>query len=92
MDEVIFKFLCGSKLHIFNYEKFLERVDKEFISYSKASPYPFAYFDDLFDDDLLDEVNNDIDQVNFEKDIRSITGVEVKTRSNFEDNESFLFL
>ena len=75
-------------MHIFNYEKFLESVDKEFISYSKASPYPFAYFDDLFDDDLLDEVNNDIDQVNFEKDIRSITGVEVKTRSNFEDNES----
>lgn len=75
-------------MSIFDYDKFSAKVDDLCQSYISASPYPFAYFDDLFDDAVLNEVNREIDQSNFQKDVRSIDGVEVKTRSDFEDNES----
>lgn len=73
---------------MFDYESFEAQVNDLSDSYSLAKPYPFAYFDGLFDDVVLDEINIEIDQANFEKDVRSIDGVEVKTRSDFDDNES----
>ena len=73
---------------MFNYKLFESQVEILECSYNQSSPYPFAYFDGLFDDLVLDEINKEIDQADFEKDVRSIDGVEVKTRSNFEDNES----
>lgn len=73
---------------IFDYETFEAQVNDFSDSYKQATPYPFAYFDGLFDDAILDAVNREIDKANFEKDVRSIDGVEVKTRSDFEDNES----
>jgi hypothetical protein len=72
----------------FDYEKFESKVQEVCDSYNAQTPYPFAYFDGLFDEALLDEINREIDLANFEKDVRSIDGVEVKTRSDFEDNES----
>jgi Rps23 Pro-64 3,4-dihydroxylase Tpa1-like proline 4-hydroxylase len=72
----------------FDYEAFKRQAVERAETYSSASPYPYAMFDGLFDEDLLDKVNVEIDQSNFEKDVRSIDGVEVKTRSNFEDNEA----
>ena len=73
---------------IFDYNTFKTSVASLCDSYNLQLPYPYAYFDGLFDEKVLDEVNNEIDQANFFKDVRAVDGVEVKTRSNFEDNES----
>lgn len=73
---------------MFDYDRFENLVSGMVESYASSYPYPYAFFDGLFDEALLDDINSEIDQADFEKDIRSIEGVEVKTRSNFNDNES----
>ena len=72
----------------FDYKKFDNLVDFESKVYLKKMPYPYAIFDNLFDEDLLSNVNKEIDQSSYSKDVRKISGIEVKTRSDFEDNES----
>ena len=72
----------------FNYEAFESKVEGVRESYNEQTPYPFAFFDGFFHDSLLDDVNREIDEANFAKDIRVIDGIEVKTRSNFDDNEA----
>ena len=72
----------------FDYKKFDNLVDFESKVYLKKMPYPYAIFDNLFDEDLLKNVNKEIDQSSYTKDVRKISGIEVKTRSDFEDNES----
>ena len=73
---------------IFDYEDFDRRVTEVKGDYLLSNPYPYAFFDGLFDGDFLNEVNRDIDQSSFEKDARVIKDIEVKIRSKFEDNES----
>ena len=73
---------------IFNYSKFDEQVGLIADEYNSLSPYPYAIFDDLFDESLINKVNEEIDLAQFEIDERQIAGEEVKIRSNFEDNES----
>lgn len=73
---------------IFNYEKFTEKVSDDMDSFKSRSPYPFAYYDGLFDDHILKRVNEEIDCRDFEIDGRKIEGEEIKVRSDFEDNES----
>jgi hypothetical protein len=73
---------------IFDYELLETQINDESGLYLRRSPYPFTYFDGLFNQALIDEVNREIDDSNFKKDGRSIDGIEVKVRSNFEDNES----
>lgn len=73
---------------VFDYKKFSEFVNVAVSEYAKQTPYPFMYFDELFDDKLIDKVNAEIDNAEFALDTREIDGVEVKTRSDFEDNES----
>jgi len=46
------------------------------------------YFDGLFDEELINKINVEIESGEFDKDDRNIGGVEVKIRSDFEDNES----
>lgn len=75
-------------MNIFDYDSFAKLADEQSSAYLKASPYPFAFFDGLFDETVLDEINREIDLEIFQKDVRSIDGVEVKTRSDFDDNES----
>lgn len=75
----------------FDYNKFNVLVDNEYKLYNKKKPYPYAIFDDLFDDDVLIQLNKEIDETNFKKDNRIINNIEVKTRSDFEDNESLPF-
>ena len=74
--------------NIFDYKKFSNLVAKYSSEYKSNSPYPYMYFDDLFDDELIKEVNREIDERNFALDDRKIDDIEVKIRSNFEDNES----
>ena len=74
--------------NIFDYEKFSQLVDSVSAKYNEQSPYPFMCFDNLFSDDLIDKINMEIDDPSFAKDVREIEGIEVKTRSDFEDNES----
>lgn len=73
---------------IFNYADFESEIDQNNKSYNERAPYPYAYFDGLFDEVFLDKVNKEIDVASFKKDTRAIEGEEVKTRSDFEDNES----
>jgi len=73
---------------IFDYSKFNDQVDLIASSYNSLSPYPYAIFDDLFNESIINEVNDEIDLAQFEIDERQIKGEEVKIRSNFEDNES----
>jgi len=73
---------------VFDYKKFSELVEKFSTEYNMQKPYPFMYFDGLFDDSIIDKVNAEIDEGDFELDEREINNIEVKTRSNFEDNES----
>ncbi|MDD7805846.1 MAG: 2OG-Fe(II) oxygenase [Endozoicomonas sp. (ex Botrylloides leachii)] len=72
----------------FDYKKFSSEIEQIQNDYLDRQPFPYAFFDGLFDNELLDRVNSEIDQSYFSKDVRSIDGVEVKTRSDFEDNES----
>jgi Rps23 Pro-64 3,4-dihydroxylase Tpa1-like proline 4-hydroxylase len=72
----------------FDYEQFSCMVKDVADLYNKKFPYPFMYFDDLFDNELMDKVNLEIDKNVFVKDEREINNIEIKTRSDFEDNES----
>ena len=72
----------------FDYGKFSGESKNLCKEYSSRSPYPFAIFDGLFSETLIDIVNQEIDESHFKKDERAIDGIEVKVRSDFEDNES----
>lgn len=73
---------------IFDYDAFSKAVDDASGTYNDKFPYPFMYFDGFFDDNLIDKVNAEIDKNEFALDTREINDIEVKTRSDFEDNES----
>lgn len=73
---------------VFDYLAFERMVLASRGAYLKADPFPYAYFDGLFDEDCLTEVNDEIGCAEFNTDVRAIDGVEVKTRSDFEDNEA----
>lgn len=75
-------------MNIFDYDGFGAQIDKLKDQYNFQSPYPYAIFDGLFEDAILNEVVEEIEKSEFVKDVREIDGVEVKTRSNLEDNES----
>ena len=72
---------------MFDYKNFKSQVHEKKNSYNNELPFPYALFDGLFDDELLSLVNDEINLGNFQKDVRSIDKEEVKTRSDFEDNE-----
>lgn len=73
---------------IFDYSKFDDQVNHIAPGYNNLKPYPYAIFDDLFNNSIIREVNEEIDLAQFEIDERQIKGEEVKIRSDFEDNES----
>ncbi|TNF01281.1 MAG: 2OG-Fe(II) oxygenase [Bacteroidetes bacterium] len=73
--------------HCFDYEKFERQIAQFNSDYSDRFPYPFAYFDGLFDEDVIKEINKEIDKKSFKLDDRNIDGEEVKIRSDFQDNE-----
>lgn len=73
---------------MFDYEKFEFQVKNVMDEYVHRKPFPFAYFDGLFESNIIDKLNDEIDKGDFNKDVRAIDGEEVKVRSNFEDNES----
>ena len=73
---------------IFNYEEFEKQIRKLKDSYNSQSPYPYALFDGLFDDKALNEVDGEVDAGNFNSDDRKLDNIEVKLRSDFEDNEA----
>jgi len=64
---------------LFDYEKFKAQIKEFSSSYNEEKPFPFAVFDGLFDETVLDQVNEEINNCTFEKDVRAIEGVEVKT-------------
>jgi hypothetical protein len=70
---------------IFDYTLLDSLIDQE--AYLGNSPYPFALFDDLFDDSILKEAINEIGDKNFPMDLRNIPSEEVKGRSAFESIE-----
>ena len=72
----------------FDYQKFSEIVNASSNKYQEQFPYPFMYLDDLFDSNLIDDINKEIDVGDFKLDDREIDSVEIKTRSDFSDNES----
>ena len=72
----------------FDYKLFENLVKNKISSYEHLNPYPYAIFDDLFDDLLIDKVNLEVDQSEFEVDTRNISDEEVKTRSDFTDDTS----
>jgi len=73
---------------IFDYSIFKNMVDIKKENYLSQHPYPYAYFDGLFDDSLLESINQEIEEQSFALDERTIDNIEVKVRSDFEDNES----
>lgn len=73
---------------LIKYAELSREIEAMHGAYNRAYPYPFAIFDGLFADSALAEVNREIDESAFIKDARDISGVEIKTRSNFEDNEA----
>jgi Rps23 Pro-64 3,4-dihydroxylase Tpa1-like proline 4-hydroxylase len=73
---------------VFDYQEFEKQILLTHQDYCERTPYPFAVFDGLFDNQLLQEINGEIDQSTFQQDTRSIDGEEIKTRSDFEDNEA----
>jgi len=73
---------------LFNYQEFHRQVVARASAYMDATPYPYAIFDGLFDEETLNSINSEIEESKFEIDSRDIDGEEVKKRSNFEDNES----
>lgn len=73
---------------MFDYEGFSKQVKELSQDYNNKSPYPYAIFDGLFEDSFINEINREIDESKFSKDVRAIDGIEVKTRSDFEDNEA----
>ena len=74
--------------NVFDYAEFEHRIEGLAASYQETGPFPYAILDGLFDDSVLDQINREIDESNFKKDSRAIDGVEVKVRSDFEDNEA----
>lgn len=68
--------------NIFNYKKFESEIDTS--AYLNAYPFPFVYIDNLFDDNKLSLVNDEIESGKYKKDIRNIKGEEIKTRSDFK--------
>lgn len=73
---------------IFNYEKFLKQCVSHANEYREALPYPYAIFDGLFDEDVLNRVSEQVSQEKFYIDERALDGIEVKSRSDFADNEA----
>jgi hypothetical protein len=73
---------------IFNYDKFSMNIEKDRIEYQQKKPYPYAIYDNLFDEKIIEEINKEINNANFKKEIRKIESIEIKIRSDFEDNES----
>ena len=73
--------------NVFDYSRFEELVSDAALNYKDRRPYPFAYFDGLFDDKLIDSINKEIDSSDFALDDRAIGDIEVKIRSDFSDNE-----
>lgn len=73
---------------IFDYESFDNSVSEICNDYNSRTPYPFAYFDGLFDEQLINDINEEIDSREFALDDRDISDVEVKIRSDFLDNEA----
>jgi hypothetical protein len=57
-------------------------------NYSKRTLFPYACFDGLFDEDILNKINEEINLEQINKNTRNIEGEEVTIRSDFEDNES----
>lgn len=76
-----------SMKNLFDYKLFEEMIKKGGADYIDRAPYPYAVFDGLFDLSVLDEVNQEIDKQKFKTDERVHEGVQVKTRSDFRDNE-----
>ncbi|MGC6516484.1 MAG: 2OG-Fe(II) oxygenase [Candidatus Puniceispirillaceae bacterium] len=72
----------------FDYQAFQAQIRDDNADYLDRFPYPYAYFDNLFDEALLDKVNREVEEANYAEDVRAIDGEEVKTRSDFEDNEA----
>ena len=72
---------------IFDYAKWERLVVSEAKNYNERDPFPYAYFDGLFDDGLLEQANLELNQSNFALDERAISDIEIKTRSDFDDNE-----
>ena len=73
---------------IFDYEKFQTWVNENNKEYSSSYPYPHGYIDNLFDEGHLDLVQQEITERDFKLDERDDDKIQVKTRSDFEDNES----
>ena len=73
---------------LFNYEKFTKEVKKLSSDYLLKFPYPYAVIDNLFDDKILDLVNEEVELADFEVDSRVDKNVQVKIRSDFADNEA----
>lgn len=71
----------------FDYGEFDRQVTAIKGDYKTRGPFPYAVFDGLFDPQLVAEINAEIDQQRFALDDRDIADIEVKVRSNFEDNE-----
>lgn len=72
---------------VFNYSRFEKLVEEEVANYQRAHPYPFGYFDGLFEERVLDDVIKEIRERNFHLDSRKDEGIQVKVRSAFADNE-----
>lgn len=73
---------------MFNYPLFEQMCQENAEKYLRQSPYPYAIFDGLFSESLLNEVDQEVERAEYKKDVREISEIEVKTRSNFEDNEA----
>lgn len=71
--------------NIFNYSKFESLISDS--NYLNQYPFPFIFFDNLFDESKLDLVNKEIEAGKYKKDIRNIKGEEIKTRSDFKNIE-----
>jgi hypothetical protein len=71
----------------FDYQKFSQHVEASKRDYNERAPFPYDCIDGLFDESLLKKVNVEIDESKFKKDVRSIKGVEVKTRSDFAGSD-----
>jgi Rps23 Pro-64 3,4-dihydroxylase Tpa1-like proline 4-hydroxylase len=70
---------------MFDYKKFDIKTSG---NYQDRHPFPYAYFDGLFNAEILKKVNKEIDEPNFELDRRDDDGIQIKVRSDYADNES----
>tara|TARA_A200000113_G_scaffold226035_1_gene249728 strand:+ start:8805 stop:9587 length:783 start_codon:yes stop_codon:yes gene_type:complete len=69
----------------FNYDRFENEISQD--DYLNQYPFPYTFFDGLFDSNLLNRVVEEIDEEKYKKDVRDIKGEEVKTRSDFKNIE-----